>query len=34
MEVKFNKDIKDNDAKELISDSKIHLNSSENTIYS
>ena len=34
MEIEFNKDIRDNDAKKLISSPEIHLNSSENIIYS
>ena len=34
MKIKFNEDIRDNDIKKLIFDSKMHLNSSEDTIYS
>ena len=34
MKVKLNEDIKDNNAEKLISDSKLHLNSSEDTLYS
>ena len=34
MKVKFNKDVRDNDTKKLISDSKLHSNSSEDTLYS
>ena len=34
MGVEFNKDVGDNDAKKLISGSKLHLNLSEDTLYS
>ena len=34
MKIEFNKDIRDNDIKKLISNSKLHSNSSEDIIYS